>query len=103
MGTAYQNMFRVGIIDKDFIKKDELKIIICTFKHKTGPHFIPQPVQPPETERLAKAPRWSWENNTETAIARMEIEKYAYLNTLQSIYSQLGKARASWDFFSLSK
>ena len=36
MGTAYQNMFRVGIIDKDFIKKDELKIIICTASTATG-------------------------------------------------------------------
>ena len=57
-------------------------------------YLLPQPIQRPATERLAEAPRWIWENNTETAIERMETEEYGYLNTLQSIYSQLGKARS---------
>ena len=38
---------------------------------------------------LATPPRWVWENNTGTAIARMMEEDYAYMNTLQAVYLEL--------------
>ena len=92
----------MGKIEDESIKKAPLAVWESRpsdRRQDTLPHFIPQPIQRPATERLAAEPRWSWENSTETAIERMEMEQYAYLNTLQSIYSQLGKARSSSDFF----
>ena len=75
MGTAYRNMFIVGFF---------LVLIIIS-------NILFQPIQRPVTETLASSSRWVWENNTGTAIERMERQDYAYMNTLQSIYLELSK------------